>query len=164
MDVANQDYLDFTKCAADNQLVYMIIGGFAMYLNGIRRNTEDFDVWLQPTQQNGDRFIQTLLCMGFTLDELDELSQHDFRQPIVFGLLGTIDVMTQVHHKLDFDACYQRSRSYQDERAVTVHFLHLNDLRQTKMWARRDQDLRDIIQIDDFIKEMEERDRNQKKD
>jgi hypothetical protein len=162
MDLDHHDYLDFTKYAASNQLTYMIIGGFAMYLNGIRRNTEDFDLWLQPTQSNGQQFINTLLCMGFSLDELDELTQHDFREPIVFGLLGTIDVMTRVHQKLDFDACYSRSRTYVDPRGIKVHFLHLNDLRQSKVWARRDQDLRDIIQIDDFIKEMEERDRNTK--
>jgi hypothetical protein len=160
MDLDNQDYLDFTKCATDNQLIYMIIGGFAMYLNGIRRNTEDFDVWLQPTQSNGQRFVETLVCMGFSIDELDQLTAQDFRDPIVFGLLGTIDVMTRVHQKLDFDSCFSRSRTYVDPRGIEVHFLHLNDLRQSKVWARREQDLRDIIQIDDFIKEMEDRGKN----
>ncbi|MCY7357159.1 MAG: hypothetical protein LH609_06750 [Rudanella sp.] len=157
MDLENEDYLDFTRCATNNQLTYMVIGGFAMYLNGIRRNTEDFDVWIQPTHENGQLFIDTLLCMGFTIDELDQLTQHDFQEPIVFGLLGTIDVMTRVHKNLDFEACYSRSRTYVDPRGIEVHFLHLNDLRQSKVWARRDQDLRDIIQIDDFIKEREDR-------
>ncbi len=135
----------------------MVIGGFAMYLNGIRRNTEDFDVWIQPTQENGQRLIQTLACMGFDDDDLRRARQMDFSKPQVFGLLGTIDVLTRVHEKLDFDPCYGRSRTYRDPRGVEVHFLHLNDLRETKVWARREQDLRDIIQIDDFLKEMEER-------
>ena len=120
------------------------------------------DIWLNPTQENGKRFYNTLLGIGLSEEELEPIQSLDFTQPQVFGILGIIEVLTQVHQKLNFNDCFTRSRTYDDPRGVRVHFLHINDLRQTKVWARRDQDLRDIIQIDDFLKELEEREKRDK--
>ena len=152
MDVENGEFLLFTDCAAKSQLEYMVIGGFAMYLNGLNRATNDVDIWMKPTALNGEKLIQTLLCMGYTLDELEEIRQLDFTQIQIFGINNELDILTQVHQRFDFDDCFQRSRSSQNRYGTVIYFLHLNDLRELKIVARRPQDLRDIIMIDDFLK------------
>ena len=151
MDLENEEFRLFTEHAVRNDLRYIVIGGFAMYLNGLSRNTEDVDVWIEPTVGNGQQFIKTLLGMGYTDDELDQVKELDFTQPQVFGLNNYIDILTVVHRKFDFDECFQRSRSVQNQFGNTIHFLHLNDLREQKVVARRLQDLRDIVMIDDFL-------------
>lgn len=158
MDLENEEFRLFSEQAVQNQLRYMIIGGFAMYLNGLSRNTEDVDIWIEPTELNGERFVHTLLGMGYTTDELEQLKELDFTQPQVFGLNNYIDILTVVHYKLDFNACFLRSRSVQNQYGNTIHFLHLNDLREQKLVARRPQDLRDIIMIDDFLEKLREQD------
>ena len=99
MDLENEEFRLFTEHAVRNELRYMVIGGFAMYLNGLARNTEDVDIWIEPTALNGQRFIQTLLGMGYTDDELDQVKALDFTQPQVFGLNNCLDILTVVHRK-----------------------------------------------------------------
>lgn len=151
MDLENEEFRLFVEHAARNNLQYMVIGGFAMYLNGLSRNTEDVDVWINPTVENGQHFVQVLLGIGYTDEELEELKELDFTQPQVFGLNNYIDILTWVHRKFDFNDCFLRSRSCQNQSGNTINFLHLNDLREQKVVAHRLQDLRDIVMIDDFL-------------
>ncbi len=161
MDLENDEFKSFTEHAVRNDLRYIVIGGFAMYLNGLARNTEDVDIWIEPTTLNGHRFIRTLLGMGYTNDELDQVKALDFTQPQVFGLNNYLDILTVVHRKFNFDECFQRSRSVRNQRGKTIHFLHLNDLREQKLVARRPQDLRDIVMIDDFLEKAKQQDKGE---
>lgn len=70
MDLENAIFLDFTKCAQIQKLEYMVIGGFAMFLNGLNRATNDVDIWIKPTRENGEKPINVLLCMGYEEDDL----------------------------------------------------------------------------------------------
>ncbi|WP_435353957.1 hypothetical protein [Emticicia sp. SJ17W-69] len=63
-----------------------------------------------------------------------------------------IDILTFVHKKFDFDKCYNRARVQQTQ-GHTIRVLHINDLREIKVFAKRNQDFRDVIMIDDFLKE-----------
>ena len=158
MDLENDEFKLFTEHAVRNDLRYIVIGGFAMYLNGLARNTEDVDIWIEPTAPNGQQFIRTLLGMGYTDDELNQVKSLDFTQPQVFGLNNYLDILTVVHPKFIFEDCFQRSRSVVNQYGNTIHFLHLNDLREQKIVARRPQDLRDIVMIDDFLEKAKEQD------
>jgi hypothetical protein len=57
---------------------YVLIGGQAVRLNGFLRATEDVDVLLRPTRENGERVKRAL---GF-LDSADELDPEWFEQPL----------------------------------------------------------------------------------
>ncbi|MBE9465115.1 hypothetical protein ACFP1I_16135 [Dyadobacter subterraneus] len=151
MDLENNEFLDFTRCAQEHKLDYMIIGGFAMFLNGLNRATEDVDIWIKPTKKNGETLIQVLLCMDYEEDDLEQLKLLDFTQAQVFGLNRELDILTYVHNKFDFDILFERSRITTNAQGSVIHFLHLNDLRELKILARRPQDLRDVIMIDDFL-------------
>ena len=64
MDVENSEFLAFIAIADHHKLQYILIGGLAMILNGAVRFTQDADLWLEPTNENRDRFIQSLLEFG----------------------------------------------------------------------------------------------------
>lgn len=152
MDLENNEFLEFTACSHKEKLEYMIIGGFAMFLNGLNRATNDVDIWIKPTQENGQRLIRVLLCMGYDEDDFGKLTRMDFTKTQVFGLNNELDILTYVHHKFDFDILFERSRIFENDQGSIIHFLHLNDLRELKILARRPQDLRDVVMIDDFLK------------
>jgi hypothetical protein len=79
MDIQNDEFLLFLKCAQHSGLRYMLIGGYAVNYYGYSRNTDDMeDVWLAPTNENKTAFIQTLLCMGYSENEVSPLYNEDF--------------------------------------------------------------------------------------
>ena len=45
---------------ADEGVEYVLIGGQAVRLNGFLRATEDIDLLLRPTRENGERVIRAL--------------------------------------------------------------------------------------------------------
>jgi len=95
--------------------------------------------------------LKTLLDLGYTEEETADLWAEDFTQAQVITIEGPIDLLTQVHRTLDFYVCERRAR-VSELIGVPVKFLHINDLREAKILARRPQDLRDVILIDDFLK------------
>ncbi len=48
MDLENTKFMLFVDCAEKKGLSYLIIGGFAMFLNGLNRATNDVDIWIKP--------------------------------------------------------------------------------------------------------------------
>ena len=151
MDLENLHFLAFVEKAHLHRLNFLIIGGLALNLHGIARNTQDADVWLEPTNENKVRLLDTLRDLGYTEDETADLAAEDFTQAQVITLQGPIDLLTQVHRTLDFYVCERRAR-VSEVLGIPVKFLHINDLRAAKILARRPQDLRDVIMIDDFMK------------
>ncbi len=151
MDLENSEFLRFVESANSNNLKFMIIGGMALNLHGIMRHTKDADIWIRPTNENKVNFLKTLLSIDYTEDEIAEISEQNFTEPQVFTLVGPIDILTVVHRKFDFDECYDRARVQQIQ-GHSIRVLHINDLREVKVLAKRNQDFRDVIMIDDFLK------------
>lgn len=135
-----------------------------MYLNGLNRATNDVDIWVKPSIENGKKLLKVLVCMGYTEEELEDLAFLDFRQPQIFGINNELDILTYVHQKFDFDECFTRARSFKNAKETTLYFLHINDLRELKIKAQRPQDLRDVIMIDDFLKLNQLRNPNESND
>lgn len=154
MDVENGDFLEFVATAERNRLDYILIGGLALLLNGVVRFTKDVDVWLQPTNENRDRFINVLLELGYDEEDLQPMREANFTEPQMIRLdFGPLYVMTRVHFRLNYDECRQRAKEHNTIRGNKTYFLHINDLREAKILARRPKDLFDVIEIDNLIEE-----------
>jgi hypothetical protein len=133
-----------------------LIGGLALILNGIVRVTRDADIWLQPTNQNKDCFIDVLLAYGFTDEEVAGMRLADFTDAQIVRIADIpMDVLTQVHQRLNYDECRARSGNFTTKDGQTLHFLHIQDLRESKILARRLKDLNDILMIDELLLEQE---------
>lgn len=129
-----------------------------MILNGVVRFTQDADLWLEPTNQNRDRFIDSLLAFGYDEESVQGMRNADFTQPQMIRIHDVpMDVMTVVHHRLDYNACRKRAKAFTTKGGETIFFLHINDLRETKVLARRTKDLNDILMIDEIIDEVKKR-------
>ncbi|GAB3506550.1 DUF6036 family nucleotidyltransferase [Spirosoma knui] len=155
MDVENSEFLEFVKAADQHELQYILIGGLAMILNGAVRFTQDVDLWLEPTNDNKDRFVNSLLTFGYDEDQVRGMREADFTQPQMIRIHDIpMDVLTSIHHRLDYFACKKRAKAFTTKGGQTVYFLHINDLRETKVLARRTKDLNDIVMIDEIIEEV----------
>lgn len=52
MDILNEEFLSFLKCAHQYHLRYMLISGYAVNYYGYNRSTDDLDVWIAPTNRH----------------------------------------------------------------------------------------------------------------
>ncbi|GAB3643584.1 DUF6036 family nucleotidyltransferase [Spirosoma arcticum] len=154
MDVGDDGFVQFVVAADANKLEYMLIGGMALILNGGIRYTEDADVWMEPSNENRNRLMRVLREVGFTDDELIALETADFTQPQIIRLEEQIDILTRVHFRFNYRECRERANSFVMPDGQTIYFLHINDLRETKILARRTKDLSDVIMIDEIIEEV----------
>ena len=55
----NDDFIDFLKALQNNQVKYLLVGDYAVIMNGYVRSTSDTDVWLDKTTVTP--------CKGFSL-------------------------------------------------------------------------------------------------
>ncbi|MEO0489674.1 MAG: hypothetical protein AAFZ49_08965, partial [Cyanobacteria bacterium J06659_2] len=56
----NQDFKEFIQLLNDNQVRYLVIGGYAVALHGYPRYTKDIDIWIEMTSENANRVLQAL--------------------------------------------------------------------------------------------------------
>lgn len=151
MDILNDEFLLFLKCAQQNNLRYMLIGGYAVNYYGYNRNTNDMDVWIAPTNENKLLFINTLLCMKYSEREVAPLYQEDFTIPFMgnFGSEGNdIDVLTIVHHAISFDEAEKNKNVFEIVDGVFMNVVPYECLKDIKLRAHRDKDLFDVAQLE----------------
>lgn len=153
MDILNDEFLLFLKCAAQHKLRYMLIGGYAVNYYGYIRNTKDMDVWLAPTNENRQAFINTLLCMNYSEKEVTPLYQEDFTIPFI-GNIGSdanrIDILTFVHHAISFDLAEKNKNIFEILPGIFIHLVPYDFLKDIKLRSARPKDLWDIARLEEL--------------
>ena len=153
MDILNNEFLQFLKCAQQSGLRYLLIGGYAVNYYGYNRNTDDLDVWLAPTNENRDVFINTLLCMNYSESEVVQLKNEDFSRYFI-GTIGSgdaiMDVITIVHNQLSFDEAEKNKSTFEPEPGVVMQFVPYDFLKEMKLRSRREKDLWDIARLEEL--------------
>lgn len=138
----NPDFKEFIQSLNDNQVRYLVIGGYAVALHGYPRYTKDIDIWIEMTPDNASRMVQTLAQFGFGALNLQA---EDFLAPDQVIQLGyppnRIDLIT-TPDGIDFQVCYE-TRLDVDMDGVTVSFIDLENLKRNKRASGRFQDLAD---------------------
>jgi predicted nucleotidyltransferase len=145
--VLNQDFKEFVQLFNDNQVRYLIVGGYAVAFHGHPRYTKDLDVWVEPSPANAERIVRALEQFGFGSLGLTEA---DFIAPNQIIQLGyppcRIDLLTTLG-AVDFESCHH-SRLEIEVEGVRVAFIDLESLKKTKSAAGRHQDLADLENLE----------------
>ena len=110
MDILDADILNFWRCLYQNDVRYIMVGGFAINLHGYSRATKDIDIWIDDTLENRKKLRQALKEQGSGDYEPIETMQFipgwtNFQLNMGFIL----DVMVQVKglDEIGFDECYK---------------------------------------------------------
>ena len=129
----------------------MCIGGYAVNYYGYHRSTEDLDIWIAPTNENKKCFFDTMLCMGYTESEFDDIKDEDFTTYFVCTLgamPNVIDVLTVLHHALKFDEAEKIMTIHKLNDSVELKLVSYDVLIQTKLRSHRPKDLEDISKLE----------------
>lgn len=143
----NQDFKEFIQLLNDNQVKYLIIGGYAVAIHGHPRYTKDIDIWVEMSSENAQKLMNALTQFGF--GSLG-LSAQDFQTPDQIIQLGyppnRIDLIT-TPDGIDFDTCYSLKLEV-NLNDITVNFIDLENLKKNKKASGRFQDLADLENLE----------------
>jgi hypothetical protein len=146
MDILDEELVKIIRTFNAFDVKYMLVGGFAVSYYGYSRTTADFDLWVKPSNQNRDNIMTSLLALGHTKEEIEELSTQDFSQPVSFQLGGNhfyIDVMTFISG-VNFDEAFELAVQETVNSEDPLRIIHRNHLIVNKQLTGRTKDKLDV--------------------
>jgi len=145
--ILNKDFKEFIQLLNDNNVRYLVVGGYAVAFHGYPHYTKDIDLWIWLNRENAENLIKVLDDFGFSSLGL---KVEDFLTPGYVIQLGyppnRIDLLTTVTG-LDFDKCYA-SRIELNINGTRINFIGLDDLKKNKKLTGRYQDLADLEHLE----------------
>lgn len=145
--VLNPDFKEFIQSLNDNDVRYLIVGGYAVAFHGHPRYTKDLDIWVWLDEENAANVVEALAQFGFASLGL---KVEDFLEPDTVIQLGyppnRIDLIIDLPG-MDFESCYA-SRIEVHIAGVTMNLIDLEGLKRSKRLAGRLQDLADLENLE----------------
>jgi hypothetical protein len=141
----NDDFRDFIKALNEQDVRYLLVGGYSVILHGYSRTTGDMDIWVDRTKDNYLNLKKAFAQFGMPVFDMTEENflSHPAWDVFTFGKPPVaIDLMVQLKG-LDFDEAFNRSVIFSYEE-LEVRTIHKNDLIQAKKSAGRNKDLNDL--------------------
>ena len=142
-----QDFKEFTALLNDNEVRYLIVGGYAVAFHGHPRYTKDLDIWIDPEHENVGKLLQALDQFGFRSLESKPVDFSDPEDMVQLGLPpNRIDLFTGLKG-VAFDSCFEvRSEILIDD--VTAQVIDLTNLKKNKKATGKPQDLADLSNLE----------------
>lgn len=148
-----EDFEDFIRLLNHHQVMYMVVGGYALAFHGTPRHTGDLDVWIAVSEANAEKMVMVvkdfgLGSLGFTKgDFLKEgfVSQIGY-PPLRIDILNSIDGIA-------FTQALPNKQTVQLESDLLVDYIGLGDLIRNKQSTGRTRDLSDVKELQARIEE-----------
>ena len=139
----HKDFKEFLQLLIDRQIVFLVIGGYAVSWHGEPRNTEDIDIWVERSPTNAAKLVSALKDFGF---DQPNLSADLFLRESGIVQMGVepwrIDLFTSIPG-VEFAPCYER-REIWPISDLQVPIISLSDLRINKIASGRPKDFADL--------------------
>jgi len=153
VDIFDEEILKFWKALQDNNVQYIMVGGYATNLHGYQRFTGDLDIWLKDTLEN-----RQLLRKAFKDCEMGDYPMIEYMQFIPgwtdFHLNNGLRLDILIDMKglegYTFDECLEMA-SVADIENVNVPFLHINQLIENKKIVNRPKDQIDVQALEQIV-------------
>jgi hypothetical protein len=144
--ILNPDFKEFIQSLNNNQVRYLIIGGYAVAMHGHPRYTKDLDVWVESTPENAVRMVAALAEFGFDSLELKDADFLEAGQVIQLGYPPNRIDLILTPKGIDFPTCYA-AKVVVDLDGTPLHFIDLANLIANKQATGRPQDLADVASL-----------------
>lgn len=143
----NKDFREFIELLNENEVRYLVVGGYAVALHGHPRYTKDLDVWIGLSPENANKILDALKKFGF--GSLG-LKSEDFLESDQIIQLGhppnRIDILTALKD-MNFEDCY-KTRVEVEIRGLPINFIDIENLKRNKRATGRPQDLADVENLE----------------
>jgi hypothetical protein len=147
-NIFDEDFREFIVALNENEVEYILVGGFSVILHGYSRTTGDLDIWVNKTSANYQKLRLAFLKFGMPLFDMtaENFLNHPSWNVFTFGRSPiAIDIMTAVKG-LDFDETFKNVKIF-EEQGLKIRTIHKNDLIKAKQASNRPKDQDDIANI-----------------
>ncbi|MBC8035264.1 MAG: hypothetical protein H7Y03_14035 [Chitinophagaceae bacterium] len=148
-NIFHHDFRDFLNALNEQDVRYILVGGFSVILHGYSRTTGDMDIWVERTGENYRKLTKAYHQFGMPVFDMTEENFlfHPDWDVFTFGTPPVaIDVMVKVKG-LDFEVCYKNSVIFQDG-DLKIRTIHKDNLIEAKKSAGRSKDLDDLENLE----------------
>ncbi len=143
----NSDFKDLLQLLSDEEVEYLVVGGYAVIYHAQPRSTKDLDIWLKPSLENAKKIGSVFNKFGIPLIDV---TLNDFANEGLQYAIGMppsmIDFLTSIPG-LEFEQCWE-NRIQTSSEEIDIIFLGKQDLITAKKTAGRPQDLADIDELE----------------
>jgi predicted nucleotidyltransferase len=153
MNIFLEEHRNLITELLEDDVDFILIGGYAVNYHGYNRTTGDLDVWIKP--DNGDnkrKLLNWLVKYGIEEESLNAIGQLDFTQPLVFSIGEEpykTDFLTRVSG-VTYDEADSEKIMHSHE-GVLIPFINLNHLILTKMSTGRGKDKVDVEMLQKVV-------------
>ncbi len=138
----NRDFVEMLSVLSDAGVEFLIVGAHALAAHDQPRATEDLDIWIRATPENGQRAWRALAAFGAPLDDL---TLADLSRPGLTFQVGIkpyrIDILTEISG-ITFDEAWP-NRLTINNYGLTLGVIGKEDLIRNKRATGRTQDQAD---------------------
>lgn len=147
-NIFNDDFRDFITALNNNNVEYLLVGGYAVIIHGYRRTTGDLDIWINTTKKNYQQLVKACYQFGLPLLDMTEENflHNDEIDVFTYGRSPvSIDIMKTVKG-CDFETAFKLSQEFVED-DLLIRYIHLDTLIQAKKASGRHKDLDDIEKL-----------------
>jgi len=139
----NSDSIELLAAFIQENIKYLIVGGYAVSFHAEPRYTKDLDILIATTHENAQALYHTLGKFGVPLQDV---RPQDFENQELFFMIGAppnrIDILMGIPG-VDFEQAWE-NRVEADIDGIPIYYISRQDLIVSKRAVGRDQDLVDI--------------------
>ena len=153
MDILDEELLKFWRSLNDNNVRYVMVGGFAVNMHGYTRATEYIDIWIEDSPKNRKDLGRALGNFGYGDLSWEEIQFVPGWTNFYIGPGVVLDIMTSMKGvEISFEQALKEA-TIADINGIKIPFLHINQLIENKKAVNRSKDQIDVIELEK-IKEL----------
>jgi hypothetical protein len=144
-NIFNDDFREFIQALNNQDVKYILVGGYSVILHGYSRTTGDMDIWVERTEENYRKIFNAFFQFGMSVFDMtkENFLYHPDWEVFSFGRPPiSIDLMIIVKG-LNFEDCYPSSVFFEED-GLKIRTINYNDLLLAKKSAARAKDINDL--------------------
>jgi predicted nucleotidyltransferase len=146
-----EEFQELLRSLNRNDVRYLLIGGYAVILNGYVRNTTDLDLAIASDAENAENVVKALKEFGFDVPGLDT---GLFTKPKSLVRMGFEPLKVEIINYLEgvgFENAY-RNRNVIELDGLEISLIAIGDLIANKKAVGRHIDLADVEKLEKINK------------
>lgn len=143
-------YLKVIDAFNQEEVKYMVVGGFAVNFHGYNRSTADLDLWISNGDQNLERIKSAIERVGYEFSE-EAMCELKEDRMISFSDAGClVELMTRLNisKEVTFDEAYKNAVTRVVE-GIRISVISMNELKREKARSKRYKDLDDLSKLEE---------------
>ena len=144
-NIFNDDFREFIQALNQNNVKYILVGGYSVILHGYSRTTGDMDIWVERTEENYKKIFNAFYQFGMPVFDMtkENFLNHPDWEVFSFGRPPTsIDLMIMVKG-LNFEKCYTNAVFFEEDDLI-IRTINYEDLLTAKKTSARAKDINDL--------------------